>query len=74
MYTFSNICRNSPASGARNALQSMIYSHTTLQVHCDYTYYTPEQRGNTFLAFYLIFSAKMSDLLLKYSKASSIAR
>ena len=85
MYTF--ICRNSPASSARNALQSIesstTSSHTNLQVHCairtTYCEYTAlsvqhtrtKKKHFTCLISY-IWCKRRSDLPSKYAKALSL--
>ena len=76
MYTF--ICRNSPASGARNrnALQSIEYSpissHTNLQVHCTILTTYQNKVETLYLPYILYLVQKRSNLPSKYGKASSV--
>ena len=74
MYTF--ICRNSPASGARNTLQSIesspISSHTNLQVHCAILTTYQNKEETLYLHYILYLVQKRSNLPSKYGKASSV--
>ena len=74
MYTF--ICRNSPVSGAKNALQSIesspISSHTNLQVHCTIRTTYQNKEETLYLPYILYLVQKRSNLPSKYGKASRV--
>ena len=74
MYTFHNICRNLTALGVRNALWSVESSNPTIKI----SFFTCHPAKDTALPMQHTrtlkhsLGARISDLLSKYEKASSI--